>query len=82
MQNRRLWFGNVDSKDESAWLRICRAVEVKGRGGQKKTWVEVIRNDLRERGASKDLAKMGQLGSHLQNPVQRMLACKRDVKRR
>ena len=46
--------------DKSFWVSRCRTVEVSGSVGRrrpKKTWEEVIKMDLRERGVSKDLAR-------------------------
>ena len=61
MQNRRLrWFGHVERMDKNAWASRCRTIKVTGttgRGRPKKTWEEVIRIDLKQKGVSRDLVK-------------------------
>ena len=61
MQNRRLcWFGHVERMDKNAWASRCRTIKVAGttgRGRLKKTWEEVIRIDLKQKGVSRDLVK-------------------------
>ena len=61
VQNKRLyWFGHTERMDKRLWVSRCTAVAVSGsvgRGRPKKTWVEVIRMDLRKRRVSKDRAR-------------------------
>ena len=84
MQNRRLrWFGHVERMDKNAWASRCRTIKVTGttgRGRLKKTWEEVIRNDLKQKGVSRDLVKDRITWKSIQGTIQHMLACKRDAK--
>ena len=41
----------MERKDEENWMRKCMCMEVEGArtmGKPKKTWVEVVRNDMKE----------------------------------
>jgi len=53
LQSRRLrWFGHVERMGESNWVSKSRTYQVEGRnckGRPRKTWGEVVRNDLKER---------------------------------
>ena len=61
LQNRRLsWFGHVERSPETSWINKCRQIHVPGevgRGRPKKTWGEVIKTDLKQKGVTKDLAQ-------------------------
>ena len=60
IQNRRLsWFGHVERSPETSWINKCRQINVPGkvgRGRPKKTWGEVVKADLKQKGVTKDLA--------------------------
>ena len=47
-------------KDDDDWVKKCRTIKVEGdvgKGRPKKTWEEVIMSDLKQKGATRDLAK-------------------------
>ena len=60
MRRRRLrWWGHVERRDESDWLKKCQKLEVEGKkspGRQKKTWGEVIRGDMKDWGLKAEMA--------------------------
>src|SRR5260221_5199189 len=50
-RNRLRWFGHVERKDDCDWMRGCTVLEVEGpklRGRPKKTWMEVVKRDMKE----------------------------------
>ena len=50
-RNRLRWFGHVERKDKEDWVRRCMYMEVEGaraRGRPRRTWLEVVRIDMRE----------------------------------
>src|SRR5260221_12646630 len=52
-QNRLRWFGHVERKDDCDWVKGCTVLEVvgpKSRGRPKKTWMEVVKRDMKEMG--------------------------------
>ena len=61
MQKRRLcWFGHVERKDDGDWVKKCRTMRLEGaavKGRPRKTWDEVIKSDLKQKGVTRDLAK-------------------------
>ena len=49
-RNRLKWFGHVERKDKKDWARKCMCMEVEGarpRERPRKTWMEVVRNDMK-----------------------------------
>ena len=61
IQTKRLsWFGHLERMDDNNWVSKCRHCVVDGRsvkGRPRKTWNEVVRNDLKEKNLDKELAK-------------------------
>ena len=61
IQSRRLsWFGHVERMDDDNWVSKCRSYAVEGRsvrGRPRKTWNEVVRNDLKEKNIDKIVAQ-------------------------
>ena len=61
MRERRLrWFGHVERRDRDSWLQKVRRMEVAGkarRGRPRKTWEQVISDDLRAKGIRRELAQ-------------------------
>ena len=52
-RGRLRWFGHVERKDEEEWLKKCTKMDVGGvrpKGRPRKTWEEVVREDMRELG--------------------------------
>src|SRR5260221_6675578 len=52
-RNRLRWFGHVERKDDCDWVKGCTVLEVEGpkpRGRPKKTWMEVVKGDMKEMG--------------------------------
>ena len=60
LQTQRLrWFGHIERRDESDWLKKVRHLEVngsRGRGRPRKTWSQVIKDDLRGKNITRELA--------------------------
>jgi hypothetical protein len=43
------WWGHIERREESNWLKKCQNFEVTGKrpaGRPKKTWIEVVKRDL------------------------------------
>ena len=59
MQTRRLrWFGHIERRDESDWLKRVQHLEVngsRGRGRPQKTWSQVIEDDIRSKNIPRKL---------------------------
>ena len=56
INSRLRWFGHVERKPEEAWAKKILTFEVESkrqRGRPRKTWMEVINNDLRGLNANK-----------------------------
>ena len=56
-QNRLRWYGHVLRKDDDDWVKKCMEYEVGGprlRGGPKRTWREVVREDCQARKLNKE----------------------------
>ena len=56
-RNRLRWFGHVERKNEEDWVKGCTVLEVEGvksRGRPKKTWLELIRNDMKAVGLKRE----------------------------
>ena len=54
--NRLRWFGHVERKLEDDWVKKCGTLEVEGRkprGRPKKTWMEVVVDDMRRMGLTR-----------------------------
>ena len=49
MKNRLRWFGRVEWKDDTDWVKRCVTLEIEGirqRGRLKKTWWNYIKGDV------------------------------------
>ena len=61
MRQRRLrWYGHVERREDSSWLKKVRNLEVdgeSGRGRPRKTWEQVIKEDLRAKELRRELAQ-------------------------
>src|SRR5260221_11817755 len=56
-RNRLRWFGHVERKDDCHWVKGCTVLEVEGlkpRGIPKKTWMEVVKRDMKEMGLRRE----------------------------
>ena len=52
-RNRLRWFGHVEKRDELCWLKRIETLQVDGdgvKGRPRKSWREVLREDMREEG--------------------------------
>ena len=61
-RGRLRWFGHVERKEEKDWVSGCREVKVevvggRGRGRGRKTWKEVVEEDLKRDGLSREMAQ-------------------------
>jgi hypothetical protein len=59
-RGRLRWFGHVERKKEGDWVSACRKMEVVGtgyRGRGRKTWNEVIEDDMKKCGLKREMAK-------------------------
>ena len=61
-RGRLRWFGHVERKGAEDWVSACRNVKVdavggRGRGRGRKTWKEVVEEDLKRTGLSKEKAQ-------------------------
>ena len=58
LRRRRLrWFGHVQRKQDDEWVKKCMEFKVEGsrsRGRPKKSWMEVIGNDMKKLGLKKE----------------------------
>jgi len=53
-QNRLRWYGHVLRKEDTDWVKKCMEYEVEGsrpRGRPKRTWKEVVQNNLNKEDA-------------------------------
>ena len=53
MRSRLRWFGHVERKEGTDWVKKCREVVVEGRapvGRPRKTWQETVNEDMRQLG--------------------------------
>ena len=61
MLKRRLrWFGHAERRDDTNWLKRIRKLEVNGMNGHgrpRKTWEQVIKEDLRVKGLRNEAAQ-------------------------
>ena len=61
VQSRRLrWFGHVERMEDVNWVKRSREIVVTGqsrRGRPRRTWDEVVRNDLAVKGIDRALAQ-------------------------
>jgi hypothetical protein len=51
-RGRLRWFGHVERKEDSDWVKACQKFEVigkTGRGRNRKTWMECINKDLKDK---------------------------------
>src|SRR5271163_1672770 len=54
------WFKHLERKKEYDWVSSCRSMVVEGRverGRDKKKWREVVEDDIKKCGLSKEMAK-------------------------
>ena len=59
-RGRLRWFGHVERKDDSDWVRKCMDLQVVGptpRGRPRKTWMEVVKSDMKAMGLKREDAK-------------------------
>jgi hypothetical protein len=59
-RNRLRWFGHVERKENTDWVKRCMEMEVVGqrpRGRPRKTWMEVVRNDMKKMGLRREDAQ-------------------------
>jgi len=59
-RSRLRWFGHLERKEENDWVSACRNISIDGKctkGRGKKTWMEVIKDDLRKSGLNRQDAK-------------------------
>ena len=59
-RSRLRWFGHVERKQENDWAKTMLTFEVAGkriRGRPRKTWMEVVKNDLRSLGLNREDAQ-------------------------
>ena len=58
-RGRLRWLGHVERKDPKDWVSACRDIRVGGRMGKgrgRKTWNEVVEEDMRKRGLRREMA--------------------------
>jgi len=58
--HRLKWFGHVHRMEDGCWIKKCMSLEVDGerkRGRPAKRWMDLIKEDLREKGLRMDEAK-------------------------
>ena len=76
--NKNNWFGNVERRDDTSWLRRIRRLEVDGRNGRGrscKTWEQIIKEDPREKGLRSEVAQNSvEWRSAIAQTVQHILA--------
>ena len=56
-RGRLRWFGHVERKEKDDWVAACRDLVIdgtKGKGRGRKTWVECVKDDLKELGLKKE----------------------------
>lgn len=59
-RGRLRWFGHVERRDEEDWLKKCMKMDVGGVrpvGRPRKTWEEVVKEDMKEWGLSREMAQ-------------------------
>src|SRR5260221_4405078 len=59
-RNRLRWFGHVKRKDDCDWVKGCTVLEVEGpkpRGRPKKTWMEVVKRNVKVMGLRREDAQ-------------------------
>ena len=60
-RNRLRWFGHVERREEGDWVRRCQWVEMKdgkkAAGRPKKTWEQVVQDDLKEWGLDRGMVQ-------------------------
>src|SRR5437867_9204670 len=57
---RLRWFGHVERKEADDWISECRTFEVVGgvrKGRPRKTWMECVKEDMKECGLKKEDAQ-------------------------
>ena len=59
-RGRLRWFGHVERKGADDWVSECRRLEVVGgvgKGGNMKTWMKCVKDDMKEFGLRKEDAQ-------------------------
>src|SRR2546425_12874515 len=59
-RGRLRWFGHVERKEAGDWVSKCRNLEMVGgvrKGRPRKTWMECVKEDMKECGLKKEDAK-------------------------
>ena len=59
-QRRLRWFGHVKRRDDNSWLQKIHNLEIvgqSGRGRPRKTWEQVLSEDLRVKGIRRELVQ-------------------------
>ena len=83
-KGRLRWFGHIERREDSNWIKRCRDLVVDGpagRGRPRKTWTQVVHDDLKQLGLDPALAQDRlEWKKAIVNPVRPTLAWKSDVK--
>ena len=61
-RDRLRWFGDVERKDDSEWVKACQKFEVikkTGMGRNRKTWMECINKDLKDKRLRSEERRVG-----------------------
>ena len=67
-RGRLRWFGHVERKEKDDWVAACRDLVIdgtKGKGRGRKTWVECVKDDLKELGLKKEYTMDRELWKNL-----------------
>ena len=59
-KGRLRWFGHIERREDSSWIKRCRDLVVDGpvsRGRPRKTWTQVVHEDLKQLGLDPALAQ-------------------------
>lgn len=86
-RGRLRWFGHVERKEKDDWVAACRDLVIdgtKGKGRGRKTWVECVKDDLKELGLKKEYTMDRELWKNLTSGkrLTRTSMEKRTLKRR
>src|SRR3989442_14229647 len=64
-RGRLRWFGHVERKEADDWVSKCRNLEVVGgvrKGRPRKTWMECVKEDMKECGLKRKMHRIGLYG--------------------